>query len=89
VNERPSIIPRISDWMRFWAPEIQKRIQRNDAESPVFVAARDAYKAVCDNPMDLAMAEDCWAKFMAAIEILDKAPPGAFDYLAHIGEYIV
>jgi hypothetical protein len=75
--------------MRWWAPEVQKRIDRKDEHSQVFVETRDACMAVCKSPEDIALSTACWEKMMQATGILDQAPPGAYDYLVHVGEFIV
>jgi hypothetical protein len=75
--------------MRWWAPEVKKRIDRKDAESPIFTDLVGAYQAVCESPKDGQAAKTCWDKMMKVTEIFDREPPGAFDYLVHIGEYIV
>lgn len=88
-REHQGLVTRISDWMRWWAPEVQKRIDRKDHESPVFMDLVGAYQAVCAAPKDAQGAKTCWDKMMKVTEIFDREPPGAFDYLVHIGEYIV
>lgn len=76
---------RISDWMRFWAPEVKKRIDRGDA---MFSECRDAYEAVRRSPDDDAVLNSCLDKIAACQAELDKAPPGAYDHLAHIGTFV-
>jgi len=88
-RENQGLVTRISDWMRWWAPEVQKHIDRKDEHSRVFVETRDAYMAVCKAPDDVAIAQTCWEKMKQATEILDQAPPGAYDYLVHVGEFII
>jgi len=79
------LIDRIGDWMRFWAPEVKKRIDRGEKD---FAEVRDAYEAVRQDPQDQGRLDACWSKMGECHKILDQAPPGAYDYLAHIGTYI-
>lgn len=79
------LIGRISDWMRFWAPEVKKRIDRGAKE---FVACRDAYEALRKDPASEPLAMAAWKSMQVCQKILDQAPPGAYDYLAHVGNYI-
>lgn len=76
---------RVSDWMRFWAPEVKKRIDRGES---LFAEVKDAYEAVRKAPDDDAVLKICIAKMDECGKILDQAPPGAYDYLAHIGTYV-
>lgn len=75
----------ISEWMRFWAPEVKKRLERGEQ---LFADCKEAYESVRAKPFLVPTAEAC-AKKMAECRVeLDKAPPGAYDYLAHIGTFI-
>jgi hypothetical protein len=78
-------ITRISEWMRFWAPEVKKRIDRGEA---LFAECKDAYGSVCSKQDDEYAARTCWSVMQLCSKELDKAPPGAYDHLAHIGTYI-
>lgn len=76
---------RISDWMRFWAPEVKRRIDHGET---LFAEVRDAYQAVRATPADDAVLKACLDKMEECRVELDKAPPGAYDHLSHIGTYI-
>lgn len=79
------LVTRVSDWMRFWAPEVKRRIDRGE---PGFAECRDAYEALRREPASLELAEACWSRMQECHRVLDQAPPGAYDYLAHVGTYI-
>lgn len=78
------LITRISDWMRFWAPEVKKRCERGE---DLFLECRDMYESVRSKREDEYVAKTCWNVMQLCSKELDKAPPGAYDHLAHIGEW--
>lgn len=78
-------IARISDWMRFWAPEVKKRAGKLE---DLFLECRDAYESVRSKRDDEYVSKVCWDVMQRCSAELDKAPPGAYDYLAHIGTYV-
>jgi len=78
-------ITRISEWMRFWAPEVKKRAGRGEA---IFLECKDAYESVRSKKDDEYVAKVCWNVMQLCGAELDKAPPGAYDHLAHIGTYV-
>ena len=72
-------VTRIGDWMRFWAPEVGRRIDRGEA---LFAEVRDAYEAVRRAPEDELLATACWVRMAEAHGVLDEAGPGAYDWLS-------
>lgn len=76
---------RISDWMRWWAPEVKKRIDRGEV---LFAEVRDAYGEVRKAPDDDSILKACSAKMEECGKVLDEAPPGAYDYLVHVGKHV-
>lgn len=82
MNER---VTRISDWMRFYAPEVKRRI---DLGETLFVTVRDTYQALRKAPTDPAAEAAAWQAIEAVTPILNEMPPGSLDYLGHIGKYI-
>ncbi len=75
-------IARISEWMRFWAPEVRRRIEKGEK---LFAEVRDAYEALRKEPKDEALATACWARMGEAWDVLSEAPPGSYDWLVHAG----
>ena len=76
---------RIGDWMRFWAPEVKRRIDRNEPGFAELVRAYEMFRADSSNAL---LADLVWTRMQTCQKIFDQAPPGAYDYLAHIGTYI-
>jgi hypothetical protein len=78
-------VTRVSEWMRFWAPEVKRRADKGEA---LFIECRDAYVALTESREDELLMKACWERMKACGMELDKAPPGAYDHLAHIGAYV-
>lgn len=76
---------RVSEWMSWWAPEVKKRIDRGEK---LFAEVRELYEQVRKTPDDDAVLRACLDKMAECRVELDKAPPGAYDYLSHIGTFI-
>ena len=70
---------RIREWMAWWAPEVQKRRERGEL---LFALARDTYELVRKEPTNESLTVTCLNTFYLCRDELDKAAPGAYDYLA-------
>jgi hypothetical protein len=70
---------RIQEWMGWWAPEVKKRIERGEL---LFALARDTYELVRKEPTNESLSVTCLNTFYLCRDELDKASPGAYDYLA-------
>lgn len=80
------VLTRVSDWMRFWAPEIKRRVE--GPEPGMFPDLVEAYSLVRSDSDSPDLVDSCWAEMQEAQKILDEAPPGAYDYLAHVGVFV-
>lgn len=79
---------RIGDWMRFWAPEVKRRIELKNDDSPKFELVVQTYELFRTRPDDSDLAKAVWGQMDICHKILDAAPVGAYMHLAHVGKYI-
>lgn len=79
-----TLLDRISDWMRVYAPIVKRRADRGEE---AFCQVRNTYQAVQEDQSSEEKAQACLTSIQAVQPILDALPTDAFLYLSHVGDY--